>query len=79
MLRTPHSTLLCDIFNHATATPDKIALVEGDARTTYSQLVSRIEACASFMQSLGLCAGDRILLSAQKEPEFIYVYFAAHL
>lgn len=79
MLRTPHSTLLCDIFNHATATPDKIALVEGDARTTYSQLVSRIEACALFMQSLGLHAGDRILLSAQKEPEFIYAYFAAHL
>jgi long-chain acyl-CoA synthetase len=31
------------------------------------------------MQSLGLRAGDRILLSAQKEPEFIYIYFAAHL
>ncbi len=79
MLKAPHSTLLCDIANHATATPDKIALVEGDNRITYAQLVSRIEACALFMQSLGLQVGDRVLLSAQKEKEFIYVYFAAHL
>jgi long-chain acyl-CoA synthetase len=79
MIKVPHSTLLCDIDAHATNTPDKIALVEGDTRITYSQLASRIKTCASFLQTLGLQAGDRILLSAQKEQEFIYVYFAAHL
>ena len=79
MINVPHSTLLCDIAAHAAEVPDKIALVEGDNRITYAQLASRIKTCASFLQSLGLRAGDRILLSAQKEQEFIYVYFAAHL
>ena len=79
MLNSPHSTLLCDIAAHALTTPDKIALVEGDVRISYAQFASRILACASFMQSLGLQAGDRVLLSAQKEQEFIYAYFAAHL
>ena len=74
-----HSRLLCEIVQHATDTPDKTARVEGDNRVSYAQLVSRIVSCASYLQSLGLGQGDRILLSAQKELEFIYSYFAAHM
>lgn len=79
MLNVPHSPLLRDIAGHAIATPDKIALVEGDNRISYSMLASNIENAAAFLQSLGLKAGDHILLSAQKELEFVYCYFAAHL
>lgn len=79
MIDAPHSKLLCDIAGHAINTPDKIALVEGERRVTYAQLSAKIASCASYLQSLGLHCGDRIVLSAQKEQEFIYIYFAAHL
>ena len=79
MIEAPHSTLLCDIVGHAVETPDKIALVAGDQRVSYSQLVGQIAAAAGYLRSFGLQPGDRILLSAHKEIEFVYLYFAAHL
>ena len=79
MIDASHSPVLCDIIKHAVDTPDKVALVEGDLHVTYAQLVSRIQAAAVYLQSLELQPGDRILLSAQKELEFVYLYFAAHL
>ena len=79
MFDAPHSPVLCDMLKHATNTPDKIALVEGNERVSYSDLMTRIQSVACYLQSLGLHPGDRILLSAQKELEFVYLYFAAHL
>lgn len=79
MFDAPHSRLLCDILKHAKDTPDKIALVDGDLRVSYRQLVERIEAAAVYLNSQGLCCGDYIMLMAQKEPAFVYLYFAAHL
>ena len=79
MIEVPHSALLSDIAAHAVKTPDKIALVAGAERVTYSRLMSLIIGAADYLRSLGLRTGDRILLSAQKEPEFVYLYYAAHL
>lgn len=79
MIEAPHSRLLCDIVGHATTTPDKVALVSGIQRVSYSQLVEQIAAAAAYLQSLGFQPGDCILLSAHKEVKFVYLYFAAHL
>ena len=79
MFNAPHSLLLCEILRHATEHPDKVALVEGNNRVTYSQLVANIECAARFLQSNGIKAGDHILLAARKEVEFVYLYFGAHL
>lgn len=79
MFDAPHSPVLSKIAGHAETAPDKIALIERDTRVSYGQLVSSIEAAAAHLQSLGIVRGDRILLAAQKEVEFVYVYFAAHL
>lgn len=79
MIISPHSPLLCDIADHAVNTPDKIALVGGEQRVSYHQLAARVQSAAHFLQSLGLEPGDRIVLAAQKELEFIYLYFGAHL
>ena len=79
MIDSPHSPLLCKIAEHAIATPDKIALVDGDNSVTYSRLVDNVQHAAAYMASLGLRQGDYILLSAQKELEFVYLYLAAHL
>ena len=79
MISTPHSPLLCDIADHALNSPDKIALVDGDQQITYHQLAIRIRMAAQYLHSLGLVPGECILLSAQKELEFVYLYFGAHL
>ena len=71
MIDTPHSPVLCEIVGHAQRTPDKIALVDGTQRVSYARLVSMIGATAVYLQSLGLSAGDRILLTAEKEVEFV--------
>ena len=79
MMNAAHSPLLCDIARHAIETPDKTALVDGQCRVSYSQLAERVESAARYMQSLGLKPGDRILLAAQKEAQFVNLYLAAHL
>lgn len=79
MIDAPHSPLLCDIARNALGAPDKIALVDGATRVSYGQLVERVQAAALFLSSMGLKPGDRILLSAQKEAQFVYLYLAAHL
>ena len=79
MFDAPHSPLLCDMIEHASITPDKIALVEGERRVTYARLATLTRAAAVYLQSIGLRQGDRIMLLANKELEFVYLYFGAHL
>ena len=79
MFDAPHSHVLSAIASHAVIAPDKVALVAGADSVSYRGLVSNIEGASAFLQSLGLKRGDRIMLSAQKEMEFVYLYLAAHL
>ena len=79
MFDAPHSHVLSCIAGLARHNPDKVALVEGNQRITRGQLVTNIEIAASYLTSIGLKPGDRILLSARKELEFVYLYFAAQL
>ena len=79
MFEAPHSPLLCDIMRHAVSHPDKTALVDGAMRVSYSELVMRIETAVYYLHSQGFSRGDHILLMAQKEPAFVYLYLAAHL
>jgi CPA2 family monovalent cation:H+ antiporter-2 len=63
MIDTPHSPLLCEIACHAQDCPDKIALVDGECRISYARLMTNIETAAHRLQSMGLKAGDRIILA----------------
>ena len=79
MIKADHSHVLAAIASHASTNPDQVALVEGGERVTYSQLAVNIEHAAVYLQTLGLKPGDHVVLSAQKEPGFVYLYLAAHL
>ena len=79
MFDAPHSHVLSCIAGHARHNPDKVALVEGNQRITRGQLITNIEAAASYLTSIGIKPGERIVLSARKELEFVYLYFAAQL
>lgn len=74
------SPLLKSLFNHSEVIPDKIAVysVEGKA-VSYKDVWEGILRASNLLIKRGIKKGDRVLLSAQKEVEFIYFYYASHL
>lgn len=75
-----HSPLLQAIYSHASLTPDKAAIISTCGEVvTYGALASSIEHASAFLRGAGVKQGDRVMLSAQKEVEFVYLYFGAHL
>lgn len=79
-MKTGHSHLLDSIFRIAEKQPQSVALVtEKGEEITYSALTHNILHAARYLREHGIRKGDHILLSAQKEVEFVYFYLAAHL
>lgn len=74
-----HSPLLQCLHRHSEQTPGKIAFVVDDKGITYAELLVNTRRAASFLSNKGLKAGDRIVLSAHKDIEFIYLYFGAQI
>lgn len=74
-----HSPLLDVVFSNADTIGDKVALVAKGEETTYRQLADRVRQAATFLNSKGVGARTRILLSAQKDAKFIFLYLGAHL
>lgn len=74
-----HSPLLKAINANADRFPEKRAVcVANGESVSYRQLMNYIERTAAYLHAQGLRQGNRIAISAQKDLEFIYVYFAAH-
>lgn len=74
-----HSPLLQSVFHHAEIVPDKTAIVVGNIEVSYSLLALNARKAASLLNGLGLRPSDRIILSAHKDIEFIYLYLGAHI
>lgn len=61
-------------------TPDKVALISGETEVTYSQLWDYcLRAAYKLQDTYHLQKGDRVVLSAAGNIEFVYVYFGVHL
>ncbi len=60
----------------AAARPDQEALVCGDVRLTYRELVARAEALAHGLWRLGIRKGDRVAALLPPGPEFVFLFFA---
>ena len=75
----PHSPLLSGICKNVESLPFKIAIKCNGKVDTYASLYTHICKAAKVMKDLGLKHGDRILLSAHKDIEYIYLYFASHI
>lgn len=56
--------------------PDACAVVDGDARLTYSQLDHRVGALGSALRQAGLRSADRVALLAQNELEYVEIQAA---
>ncbi|MEU1179578.1 AMP-binding protein [Streptomyces sp. NPDC005820] len=60
----------------ADATPDAIAVVDGDRRLTYRQLAERADAAALRLAALGLRPDDRIVVQLPNTVEFVILTYA---
>jgi fatty-acyl-CoA synthase len=63
----------------ATRYPRRTALLVGDARITYQQLLQRSQALATHLHRMGLRKGDRIATLLWCDPSFIYLLFSASM
>ncbi|MEQ4519248.1 AMP-binding protein [Pseudarthrobacter sp. B907] len=64
------------VLDTADRLPDKVALVEGDVRITYSALANRMDAAAERLLQLGLKADDRIMLQLPNGWQFTILTLA---
>ncbi len=56
--------------------PDRVALIDGDIRITFSEFNQRVNCLAHVILDLGLSKGDRVAVLNQNEYHYIELYFA---
>jgi 2,3-dihydroxybenzoate-AMP ligase len=59
------------VLDSADRHPDKVAIVSGDARLTYGDLVARMDEGAERLLALGIAPGDRVLVQLANDWPFI--------
>jgi len=70
------SMTMAEAFRHvASGQPRREALVCGEARATYGQVVDRITALACGLDGLGVGKGDKVAAALSPGPEFVYLFF----
>lgn len=74
-----HSPLLKTVMENTEKYSSKTAIMMNGCEVTYKQLGNSIRKAATVLNNLGAKAGDRIILSAHKDVEYIYLYFGAHI
>jgi len=57
--------------------PDAIALVDGDARWTYTDLARRVAACVARLTGLGMQAGERLGILLSNRADYMTLLIAA--
>lgn len=55
--------------------PDRDAIITGDRRTSYRELVHRAGAVAEFLSREGLKRGDRVGVLLRNSPEYVAIYY----
>ena len=74
------SSIEKSLFENAKKSPSKTAVVVGNSRLSYDEVVQNVVfAYLHFKNRSDLRPGDCIVLAADKQIEFVYAYFGAHL
>ncbi len=69
-------TVMAMVERTAQRHPDKIAVICGETRLTYGELVQQVQALASGLLQLGLAPGDRAVVQLPNGPGFVLTYLA---
>ena len=68
------------IFRYAEANSDKPALTDGKTALSYGELAERILSSGKILhERFNISRGDNVILSADKQLEFVSLYFACHI
>lgn len=74
------TSIVEQIFRYGREHPAKKALLNGKVSLSYHKLLeSIVKARKVLQQDYGLNKYDRVIIAADKQPEFVSVYFACHL
>ena len=73
-------TIVEQIFDHASGSPDKTALTDGKKSLTYGELKRQILQLKAVLEKrFQLKQGDAVIIAADRQLSFVSVYFACHL
>jgi long-chain acyl-CoA synthetase len=72
-------TLIGHFVRHADTSPAALAVAFGTSAITYGALRDRVLLTAERLREAGVEAGDRVMVAAAREPEFLEAYFACHV
>jgi long-chain acyl-CoA synthetase len=64
------------LYARADQDPDRTAIVYGDERLSFAELVDRVERLASGLAGLGIEAGDAVGLVLRDDPWFVAAFYA---
>lgn len=73
------ATLIGHLAQRVEASPASLAVAFGASSVTYGELWDSVRLAAHILREHGVKPGDRVLLVAPRQPEFLYGYFACHL
>ena len=74
------TTIEEQILQNAKSFPNKVALIAGETLVTYGELWDRCLKTADVLRSrLALKKGDRVIIAAAGNIEFVYTYFGVHI
>ena len=74
------NTLVYKIHSWSVITPNKIALIDKNKNFTYKLLFENIWASKKILKlEYGISKGDTVVLAANKNVSFVFIYFALHL
>jgi long-chain acyl-CoA synthetase len=66
------------VFTHARQNPDALAICNPDSEMTYAELWQAVVNAAAELSARRVNPGDRVVLEAASEPEFLILYLACH-
>lgn len=72
-------TIVGHLARSTEARPASLAVASGASAVTYGELWEKVLLAAHGLRERGVEPGDRVMLAAPREPEFLYAYFACHL
>lgn len=75
--RAAQSTVASLVSGQARLYPERIAIVDGDRRTTYAALELRAQRLANVLATSGVRPGDRVALLSENRGEILEVFLAA--
>lgn len=68
--------LTADLYAHTTARGDHPAVVFGEERVTYAELLDRVQRCAEGLGAAGIGPGDPVALLLPNSPAFVVSWLA---